>query len=112
MLKSSIKWVEVAIACYTFICIFSISMDLKVNFGQFVVCGQEQPRIHVHTKFEECIASSDTEILRGSQISFPPAPLPLNRLGTKSIGFGGLLRSTRRFLVSSHSDQAFLGSTP
>ena len=41
------------------------------------------------------VASSDTEILRGSQISFfPPAPLPLNRLGTKSIGFGGLLRST------------------
>src|SRR5499425_3350366 len=22
--------------------------------GQFLVCGQEQPRIHVHTKFEEC----------------------------------------------------------
>src|SRR5262250_3100374 len=22
--------------------------------GQFVVCGQEEPRIHVHTKFEEC----------------------------------------------------------
>jgi len=48
------------------------------------------------------VASSDTEILRGSQISFPLAPLPLNRLGTKSIGFGGL-----RFRVSSHSDQAF-----
>ena len=96
--------------------------------GQFLVCGQEQPRIHVHTKFEKrsfirprdiegvpkflnwartpghahlgadfrsagknspgstCtpnlkrVASSDTEILRGSQISFSPrslAPEPM-----------------------------------
>ena len=94
-----------------------------------MVCGQEQPRIHVYTEFEECsfiryrdiegvpkfrnwartpghahlganlwsagknspestctptlknVASSDTEILRGSQISFPPprsvAPEPI-----------------------------------
>ena len=24
------------------------------TWGQFLVCGQEEPRIHVHTKFEEC----------------------------------------------------------
>ena len=41
--------------------------------GQFVVCWQEQPRIHVHTKFEESsfIRYRDIE---GSQISFLPAP--------------------------------------
>ena len=49
----------------------------------------------VHTKFEECsfIRYRDNEGVPNF-VFFSPAPLPLNRLGQKSIGFGGLLRST------------------
>ena len=78
------------------------------TWGQFLVCGQEQPRIHVHTKFEECsfIRYSDIEGVPNfvSPRSLAPEPIrhKINRLrGTVEEYYGSkfqVIRSSIFFL--------------